>query len=154
MLSTFGSNIAEVSEHRPHIKAGNGSTAPETIIFRGKIFKTQYYSSSNPTSIIAHEPTVQKQQAIERVARQYYQVLASQGDFLKAKEMILPLHLNKMNIVGDPLPISTTVASAPGLSFPNTSMSQLAFEQVDVPLEEFYFGDLSAWTFNNLWPIE
>jgi hypothetical protein len=31
-----------------------GSTQPETILFRGKNYKTQYYGGTNPTSLIAH----------------------------------------------------------------------------------------------------
>jgi hypothetical protein len=33
-------------------------------------------------------------------------------------------------------------------------MQKSAFEQTDLPLEEFYFGDPAAWTFDNLWEIE
>ena len=42
------------------------------------------------------ESRVQKQQAIDRVARQYYRILASQEDFSKAKEKILPPRLSKV----------------------------------------------------------
>jgi hypothetical protein len=41
------------------------------------------------------QSTTQKQEAIDRVARQYYRVLASQEDFLKAKEKVIPICLNK-----------------------------------------------------------
>jgi hypothetical protein len=64
--------------------------------------------------------------------------------------------------------------TAPGVAFPDASASQVgafrphslivrtiqtnmqksAFEQTDLPLEEFYFGDPAAWTFDNLWEIE
>ena len=30
------------------------STQPETILFRGKNYKTQYYGGTNPTSLVAH----------------------------------------------------------------------------------------------------
>jgi hypothetical protein len=43
----------------------------------------------------------QKQQAIDGVARQYYRVLASQEDFVKAKESILPAGISKVNLRTD-----------------------------------------------------
>ena len=45
----------------------------------------------------------QKQQAIDGVARQYYRVLASQEDFMKAKESILPVGIIKVNLNTQPL---------------------------------------------------
>ena len=47
------------------------------------------------SAMLPRESTAQKQQAIDRVARQYYRVLASQEDFLNAKEKIIPVRLNK-----------------------------------------------------------
>jgi hypothetical protein len=47
------------------------------------------------SALSPEESTAQKQQAIDRVARQYYRVLASQEDLLKAKEKIIPVCLNK-----------------------------------------------------------
>lgn len=42
------------------------------------------------------DSSAQKQQAIDRVARQYYRVLASQEDFIKAREKIFPARLSKV----------------------------------------------------------
>ncbi|KAI9836674.1 MAG: hypothetical protein M1819_001310 [Sarea resinae] len=47
------------------------------------------------SAVSPEESTAQKQQAIDRIARQYYRVLASQEDFLRAKEKIIPICLNK-----------------------------------------------------------
>ena len=33
-------------------------------------------------------------------------------------------------------------------------MQKPTFEQVELPSEEFYFGDPAAWIFDNLWAIE
>ena len=40
----------------------------------------------------------QKQQAIDGVARQYYRILASQEDFVKAKDSILPAGISKVSL--------------------------------------------------------
>jgi hypothetical protein len=42
------------------------------------------------------QSTVQKQQAIDRLKRQYSRVLASQEDFSKAREKIVPISFNKV----------------------------------------------------------
>ena len=34
------------------------------------------------------------------------------------------------------------------------NIPKVTFENVDLPLEEFYFGNPSAWTFDNLWDID
>lgn len=36
------------------LKSSRGPTQPETILFRGKNYMTQYYGGTNPTSLIAH----------------------------------------------------------------------------------------------------
>jgi Fungal Zn(2)-Cys(6) binuclear cluster domain len=36
------------------LTSSRGPTQPETILFRGKNYKTQYYGGTNPTSLIAH----------------------------------------------------------------------------------------------------
>jgi hypothetical protein len=38
----------------PFLTSPRGPTQPETILFRGKNYKTQYYGGTNPTSLIAH----------------------------------------------------------------------------------------------------
>lgn len=38
----------------PSTASSHDHTPPETVIFRGENFKTQYYGGSNPTSLIAH----------------------------------------------------------------------------------------------------
>jgi hypothetical protein len=56
------SSAMKTSKQRPAVSADNKlsfcspleAIQPETVIFRGENFKTQYYGGSNPTSIIAH----------------------------------------------------------------------------------------------------
>lgn len=106
------------------------------------------------SAIRPEDSSAQKQQAIDRVARQYYRVFASQEDYTKAKEKILPARLSKINLTGDELQASNIITDAPGVSFFDANMAQTTFNDVDLPPEEFYFGDPSAWTFDNLWGLE
>lgn len=46
-------SATEMGEGIPSSPRGS-SAPPETVIFRGKNFGTQYYGGSNPTSLIAH----------------------------------------------------------------------------------------------------
>jgi hypothetical protein len=48
------------------------------------------------TAMRPEDSSLQKQQAIDRVARQYFRVFSSQEDFLKAKESIFPVGLSKV----------------------------------------------------------
>jgi hypothetical protein len=94
----------------------------------------------------------QKQQAIDRVARQYYRVLASQEDFVKAKEKLLPGRALEEPV---PVPMCSNEANLPAAgSFFDGHIAQPAFANTDLPLEEFYFGDPAAWTFDNLWAMD
>lgn len=36
----------------------------------------------------------------------------------------------------------------------NINVEQRVFEEIELPPDEFYFGDPAAWTFDNLWAIE
>ena len=61
-LQSFGevATVAESRDERTALKQDSFWTSPreaknpETILFRGKNFTTQYYGGSNPTSLIAH----------------------------------------------------------------------------------------------------
>ena len=93
------------------------------------------------STIKPSEAIVQKQQAIDRVARQYYRILASQEDFLKAKEKILPARLSKVgadtsiwrilltitqiNASVDLLQVPGNMTNGSGLSFFDTSLPQV-----------------------------
>lgn len=35
--------------------------------------------------------------------------------------------------------------------FITTNSKQIPFDETDVPLDEFFFGNPAAWTFENLW---
>ncbi|OCK76825.1 hypothetical protein K432DRAFT_428448 [Lepidopterella palustris CBS 459.81] len=106
------------------------------------------------SKMLPQESAAQRQQATDRVTRQYYVVLASQEDCLKAKDLIIPAHLNKTSVVGDQLQIYGNMTTAPRASFPDVTLSQPAVEQDELPLEDFYFNDPAAWTFENFWAIE
>jgi hypothetical protein len=41
-----------------------------------------------------------------------------------------------------------------GGSYFDGHIAQPAFVDPDLPLEEFYFGDPAAWTFDNLWAMD
>lgn len=62
---------------------------------------THYWYISAACSLLRsamrpEDSSIQKQQAIDRVARQYFRVFSSQEDFQKAKESILPVGLSKV----------------------------------------------------------
>jgi Fungal Zn(2)-Cys(6) binuclear cluster domain len=56
-------SVAKSSEKRniirngPFLTSPRGPTQSETILFRGKNYKTQYYGGTNPTSLVAHVRT-------------------------------------------------------------------------------------------------
>lgn len=56
-------SVAKTSEKQsvtgngPFLPSPRGPTQPETILFRGKNYKTQYYGGTNPTSLVAHVRT-------------------------------------------------------------------------------------------------
>ena len=62
---SFGevTSVAKTSDKRnvtgsgPFLTSPRGAFQPETILFRGKNYKTQYYGGTNPTSLIAHVGT-------------------------------------------------------------------------------------------------
>lgn len=62
---------------------------------------THYWYISAACSLLRsamrpEDSSAQKQQAIDRVARQYFRIFASQEDFLKAKEIVFPAGISKV----------------------------------------------------------
>jgi hypothetical protein len=53
-VTKSSSGKGHVGENSPFLTSSRGPTQPETILFRGKNYKTQYYGGTNPTSLIAH----------------------------------------------------------------------------------------------------
>ncbi|PYI14164.1 hypothetical protein BO99DRAFT_395230 [Aspergillus violaceofuscus CBS 115571] len=105
----------------------------------------------------AAHPAVQKEEAIYEVVRQYHRVLAHQEDLRKAKELLFPMRLVPMN------PPDTTTATqlhlpadltGAGASLLDPDLSRPTFSQEDLSLDEFFFGNPAAWTFDNLWAME
>ncbi|PWY69008.1 hypothetical protein BO94DRAFT_590587 [Aspergillus sclerotioniger CBS 115572] len=92
-----------------------------------------------------------KEEAIERVVRQYHRILAHQEDLHKAKEVLFPLRLDQMAAPDDWGQTATDMANA---SFIDPNISQDGFENPELSLGEFFFGNPSAWTFDNLWSLE
>ncbi|KAJ5119360.1 hypothetical protein N7448_010029 [Penicillium atrosanguineum] len=86
------------------------------------------------------DATMQEQQAIEHVARQYYRIRASQEDLHSAK--------NKLKLTEPLIQSSNDFVNIPDVPFHNGTMPA-----IDLPLEaleeEFFFGDPAAWTFDN-----
>lgn len=62
---------------------------------------THYWYISSALSLVQsaitpNKSTAQKQQAVDRVARQYQRILDLQEDFIKAKEKLYPGHNTKV----------------------------------------------------------
>jgi hypothetical protein len=53
-VAKSSSEKRKLGENGPFWKSSRGPIQPETILFRGKNYKTQYYGGTNPTSLIAH----------------------------------------------------------------------------------------------------
>jgi hypothetical protein len=53
-VTKSSSGKGHVGENSPFLTSSRGPTQPETILFKGKNYKTQYYGGTNPTSLIAH----------------------------------------------------------------------------------------------------
>ncbi|OJK01963.1 hypothetical protein ASPACDRAFT_40779 [Aspergillus aculeatus ATCC 16872] len=101
-------------------------------------------------------PAVQKEEAIYEVVRQYHRVLAHQEDLRKAKELLFPMRLVTMN-PPDNTTTTTQLHLPPdltGASLLDPDLSRPTFSQEDLSLEEFFFGNPAAWTFDNLWAME
>ncbi|PYI11245.1 hypothetical protein BO78DRAFT_382551 [Aspergillus sclerotiicarbonarius CBS 121057] len=96
------------------------------------------------------DQSARKEEAIERVVRQYHRILAHQEDLHKAKEVLFPLRPNQMTAPDD-WQVATDMANA---SFIDPNIGQDGFENPELSLGEFFFGNPSAWTFDNLWSLE
>ncbi|OGM49892.1 hypothetical protein ABOM_001524 [Aspergillus bombycis] len=127
-------------------------------------------SQSQPT-----KSSTLKQEAINQVVRQYYRVLASQEQFPRAKEKIYSSQLRQVTQLeyfpecwngegymlisipqGDPSEAERQVASDDVLDPAEMSLDDVGFSQFDptVPsMEQYFFGDPAAWTFDNLWEV-
>ncbi|OOF99008.1 hypothetical protein ASPCADRAFT_162906 [Aspergillus carbonarius ITEM 5010] len=97
------------------------------------------------------DQTARKEEAIERVVRQYHRILAHQEDLHKAKEVLFPLRPDQMTAPDDWGHAATDMAN---MSFIDPNIGQDGFENPELALGEFFFGNPSAWTFDNLWSLE
>ncbi|KAF3400926.1 hypothetical protein DPV78_006061 [Talaromyces pinophilus] len=94
------------------------------------------------------ESTREKEGAINRVTRQYCRILEAQEDIDSAKDMIMPMPLQSINSTRNlTFPNDNNTAA---LAMISTEDSQL-MQSMDLPLDEFFFGNPAAWTFENLW---
>ncbi|EED12805.1 conserved hypothetical protein [Talaromyces stipitatus ATCC 10500] len=103
------------------------------------------------SALVPSEGVREKEEAINRVTRQYCRVLESQVDVERAKDMIMPMHPRSINSCGN-LPLHNHNSDMASLQLIPTEQSQVM--QMDIPLDEFFFGNPAAWTFDNLWSID
>ncbi|RAH79701.1 hypothetical protein BO86DRAFT_317722 [Aspergillus japonicus CBS 114.51] len=103
----------------------------------------------------AAHPAVQKEEAIYEVVRQYHRVLAHQEDLRKAKELLFPMRLvpGVNSCTDEPARHHHHRDPTPSTRRLNRSGSP-TFSQEDLSLDEFFFGNPAAWTFDNLWAME
>ncbi|PWY78371.1 hypothetical protein BO70DRAFT_388176 [Aspergillus heteromorphus CBS 117.55] len=94
--------------------------------------------------------TARKEEAIDRIIRQYHRILASQEDLHKAKEILFPMRLDQIAPPGDGM----LQTGHGGFMAQEENMAQDPFERPDLSLSEFYFGNPSAWIFDNMWEME
>ena len=78
----------------PFLTSPRGPTQPETILFRGKNYKTQYYGGTNPTSLIAHvwTPCLFQNQSIDLLSSLNF-------DRLRRKPLYTILHFRASNAI-------------------------------------------------------
>ncbi|OKL57739.1 hypothetical protein UA08_06921 [Talaromyces atroroseus] len=97
------------------------------------------------------EASREKEEAIGRVTRQYYRILAWQEDLVKARDMIVSVPTSDPDYTGSLL-VPDALNDTTGLSILPGDDPQAM--HMDMPLDEFFFGNPAAWTFENLWSID
>ncbi|KAE8420409.1 hypothetical protein BDV36DRAFT_249813 [Aspergillus pseudocaelatus] len=125
----------------------------ESIIYLGTGFTYHWYISAAISFLRSQtqpaKSSTLKQEAINQVVRQYYRVLASQEQFSRAKERIYSSQFRQGNL-------SEAERQFDVLDPAEMSLDDAGFSQFDptVPsMEQYFFGDPAAWTFDNLWEV-
>ncbi|PYH43066.1 uncharacterized protein BP01DRAFT_403012 [Aspergillus saccharolyticus JOP 1030-1] len=98
-----------------------------------------------------HSP-VPREEAIHEVVRQYHRVLAHQEDLRKAKDLLFPLRLVSVSHSTEAV-VHVLLTDLAGASLLDPDLAHAPFNQEDLSLEEFFFGNPAAWTFDNLWEM-
>ncbi|CRG91279.1 Mediator of RNA polymerase II transcription subunit 12-like protein [Talaromyces islandicus] len=94
---------------------------------------------------------VQMEEAIGKLTRQYHRTLAGQEETRQAERNLIPAGLKRMNLPTDQSQFSADISNGLGFGAFGEEFPQIAFNETDVPLDEFFFGNPAAWTFENLW---
>ncbi|BAE65641.1 unnamed protein product [Aspergillus oryzae RIB40] len=125
----------------------------DSITYLGTGFTYHWYISAAISFLRSQsqpaKPSALKQEAINQVVRQYYRVLASQEQFPRAKERIYSSRFRQ----GNP---SEAERHFDVLDPGEMSLDDVGFPQFDptVPsMDQYFFGDPAAWTFDNLWEV-
>ncbi|KAE8368897.1 hypothetical protein BDV27DRAFT_166819 [Aspergillus caelatus] len=125
----------------------------DSIVYLGTGFTYHWYISAAISFLRSQtqpaKSSTLKQEAINQVVRQYYRVLASQEQFSRAKERIYSSQFRQ----GNP---SEAERQFDVLDPAEMSLDDAGFSQFDptVPsMEQYFFGDPAAWTFDNLWEV-
>ncbi|KAE8141325.1 fungal-specific transcription factor domain-containing protein [Aspergillus pseudotamarii] len=125
----------------------------DSITYLGTGFTYHWYISAAISFLRSQtqpaKSSTLKQEAINQVVRQYYRVLASQEQFSRAKERIYSSQFRQRNP-------SEAERQFDVLDTAEMSLDDVGFSQFDptVPtMEQYFFGDPAAWTFDNLWEV-
>ncbi|KAB8246253.1 hypothetical protein BDV35DRAFT_405236 [Aspergillus flavus] len=125
----------------------------DSITYLGTGFTYHWYISAAISFLRSQsqpaKPSALKQEAINQVVRQYYRVLASQEQFPRAKERIYSSRFRQ----GNP---SEAERHFDVLDPGEMSLDDVGFPQFDTTIpsmDQYFFGDPAAWTFDNLWEV-
>ncbi|KAB8236559.1 uncharacterized protein BDW43DRAFT_267187 [Aspergillus alliaceus] len=129
----------------------------DSITYIGTGFTYHWYISAGISFLRSlsqsAESSTFKQEAINQVVKQYYRVLASQETFIQARAKIYSPQLSKETDSSTKYQFTShNVAESVEASLSDAGFPQ--FDPTDEPLEEYFFGDPAAWTFDNLWEIQ
>ncbi|KAH8703511.1 hypothetical protein BGW36DRAFT_369443 [Talaromyces proteolyticus] len=100
------------------------------------------------------ELATQMEEAVSKVTRQYHRILAEQEELRNVERQIIPTEIKRVDTRADHDQISANITNNAGLFNLDSDVSQIAFENTEQPLDEFFFGNPAAWTFENLWSAE
>ncbi|KAB8263070.1 hypothetical protein BDV32DRAFT_156607 [Aspergillus pseudonomiae] len=132
------------------------SMLEDSITYLGTGFTYHWYISAAISFLRSQSQPVKsstlKQEAINQVVKQYYRVLASQEQFPGAKEKIYSSQFRQ----GEPSEAECQFTSDNALDPTEMSLDDVGFSQFDPTvqsMEQYFFGDPAAWTFDDLWEV-
>ncbi|KAE8381654.1 hypothetical protein BDV26DRAFT_255191 [Aspergillus bertholletiae] len=130
------------------------SMLEDSITYLGTGFTYHWYISAAISFLQSQSQpgrsSTLKQEAINQVVRQYYRVLASQEPLPRAKERIYSRRLLEgTSSEAERLFTSNNLLEPAEMSLDDVGLSQ--FDPTASSMEQYFFGDPAAWTFDNLW---